>query len=140
VPLEEIAQFRALIHAGFGSTSADDARMEHSTGQPSKNSTERDTPARDRGEANSCSDPHANNCSGNPSAAGATQVESPRRSEDTQIDRNGAPQAPTSKEEPGEIRSATPGSESPKAHVAPGVHSTPAKKNAGSKNPRPTSH
>jgi hypothetical protein len=68
VPLEEIAQFRALVDAGLGVKSATNNRIciytgvQHSTNSSSNAATEFESPEQRQSDSNSNYDPYASNC------------------------------------------------------------------------------
>jgi hypothetical protein len=139
VPLEEIAQFRALIDAGLKAISITNhpengtTVAENPSTSSSKASTELNSAARGRRNENSSCDPHnANRVGGSPTVTaapsdipnrdGATQSRPPSGS-------GGAPQAPALEKEPPRFPTLAPHGGSGEAHVAPRDHSKrPAKK------------
>lgn len=148
VPLEEIVQFRALVNAGLGAISTTNhpdngnTGVEHPTAPSPKASTELDSPARGRSDANSSCDPPNANCVGGSPTEAATPSDIPNR--------NGAPQnsppsegsgtlrAPAPRNEPARFPSLSPNAGSEKAHVAPGGHSKRPAKKAKSKDEPPS--
>ena len=90
VPLEEIVQFRALVNAGLGAISMTNhpdngnTGVERPTVPPPKASTELDSPARGRNDANSSCDPHNANCVGGSPTEAATPSDIPHRDDATQ--------------------------------------------------------
>ena len=143
VPLEEIVQFRALVNAGLGAIStinhpdSSNTELEHPTASSSKASTELDSVARGRSDANSSCDPHNANCEGGSPTGAASTSDIPNRDGATQnstpSEKGSAQQPPAPENEPARLPSLSPNAGSEKAHVAPGGHSKPPAKKAKSK-------
>jgi hypothetical protein len=138
VPLEEIVQFRALVNAGLGAipiTNHPDngnAGVDRPTVPPPKASTELDSPARGRNDANLSCDPYNINCVGGSPTEAAIPSSKSHRDDATQnstsSEKGSTQQGPARENETAGFPSPNAGRE--KAHVAPKGHSKRAAKKA----------
>lgn len=138
VPLEEIAQFRALVNAGLGAISMrlrrdnGDTRLEHSTAPPSNASTEPGAPTRGQRDTNSSCALQDANCISGPPTEPADPRDIPEHDRATQNapgSESGAPQTPVPENEPAKSPSLAPHGKSERTQGVPaGQSKRPAKK------------